>query len=208
MAGTDRLSDAEREETVVYLRDHLLAGRLTLDEFSDRVGVVYNARTEHDLLPVRADLPETALARLPSRRKATRLTLAVFGHVARRGRMRLRRRTIAIGAFADMDLDLREAEVEGPETTVLLLTVFSNADIYVPEGVDVEISGFTIFGHRREWGADDPRRGSPTIHIRAVGAFTTIDLWRVPTDLRGSYRDIFRHLQDKQLEDRSRQLPS
>ena len=44
MDEAHRLSDADREQTVVYLREHLLAGRLTLDEFSDRVEIVYGAR--------------------------------------------------------------------------------------------------------------------------------------------------------------------
>jgi hypothetical protein len=190
-----RLSDAEREETVVFLREHLLAGRLTLDEFSDRVGVVYGARVGQELLPVRADLPDTPVAVSGPRRKPTRLTLALFAHVVRRGRMRLRRRTLAAGVFSDIDLDLREAEVERRETTVFVLTAFSNADIYVPEGVNVDFGGLTIFGHYREWGADRARPGSPTVHVRAFGLFTTIDLWRVPPDVRGTYSEIFRQLQ-------------
>jgi hypothetical protein len=32
-----RVSDAEREQAVVLLREHLLAGRLTLEEFTTRV---------------------------------------------------------------------------------------------------------------------------------------------------------------------------
>jgi hypothetical protein len=41
----DRVSDAEREQMVLSLREHLLAGRLTLDEFSERVEAAYSART-------------------------------------------------------------------------------------------------------------------------------------------------------------------
>ena len=197
MDDAHRLSDADRERTVDYLREHLLAGRLTLDEFSDRVEVVYGARFGQELAPVRADLPEPPIPVEKSRRKPTRMTLALFSHVARRGRLRLRRRTVVAGGFADIDLDLREAEVDSRKTTVFVLTAFSNADVYVPEGVNVDLGGLIIFGHRREWGDDLPRSGTPTIHIRALGAFTTIDLWRVPTDFRGSYRDIFRQLQGK-----------
>lgn len=193
-----RLSDVDRERTVVFLREHLVAGRLTLDEFSDRVEIVYGARFGRELVPVRAGLPEAVPVTAEGpRRKPTRMTLAFFGHVARRGRMRLRRRTVVAGGFADIDLDLREAEVDRRETTVFVLTAFSNADVYVPEGVNVDFGGLIVFGHRREWGGDTPRPGTPTIHIRALGAFTTIDLWRVPPDFRGSYRDIFRQLQGK-----------
>ena len=33
-----RVADADRDRTVALLREHVVAGRLTLDEFSDRVG--------------------------------------------------------------------------------------------------------------------------------------------------------------------------
>ena len=46
------LSDAEREVVVDRLRSALGEGRLDLDEFSDRVGDVYKARTAADLVPV------------------------------------------------------------------------------------------------------------------------------------------------------------
>src|SRR5690242_10260866 len=44
-----RASDAEREQAVVALRSHLLAGRLTLDEFSDRVELALRATSGRDL---------------------------------------------------------------------------------------------------------------------------------------------------------------
>ncbi|MGI8572970.1 MAG: DUF1707 SHOCT-like domain-containing protein [Solirubrobacteraceae bacterium] len=43
------VSDAERAQAVVALREHLLAGRLTLEDFSERVEVAYQARVGHEL---------------------------------------------------------------------------------------------------------------------------------------------------------------
>ncbi len=194
MEDSHRLSDDEREQAVVLLRGHLLAGRLTLDEFSERVEMAYAARIGQDLVQVQEGLPELAKPPVPSRRKATRLTLALFSHVVRRGRLRLRRRTVAISVCADIDLDLREAEIERPETSVMILALFGNSDIYVPEGVNVDIDGVTIFGHNREWGRDIGRPDAPTIHVRTVACCGTIDLWRVPSDMQGSYKDILRQL--------------
>ena len=42
---------------MAVLRLHCTEGRITLDEFSDRVGNVYNARTAGELDAVVADLP-------------------------------------------------------------------------------------------------------------------------------------------------------
>ncbi len=84
-----------------------------------------------------------------------------------------------------------------------VLVAFGNVDVYVPEGVNVDVGGFTIFGHRREWGRDAARPEAPAVHVRALGCFGTVDVWRVPHDMHGSYGDIFR-----QLEERQRQLPA
>jgi hypothetical protein len=195
-----RVSDADRDQTVVWLRDHLLAGRLTLDEFSDRVERAYGARIAKELVRVREDLPDLPADPVPSRRKPTRLTTAFFGHVARRGQLKLRRWTWAVAAFADIDLDLRQAELDKPHTALTVLVAFANADIYVPEGVNVDVGGVTVFGHRREWGADIARADAPALHVRSLGLFGTVDIWRVPDDMRGSYSQIFRRLKKRQRE--------
>ncbi len=197
-----RVSDADREQAVVALREHLLAGRLTLDEFSERVEAALRARIGGELARVQEDLPVVSCGVSGPRRKPARFTAAVLGHAVRRGRLRLRRWTLAASALGDLDLDLREATIDQPQATVTVLAAFGNADVYVPEGVSVDVSGMTIFGHRREWGRDIGRADAPVVHVRVLGCFGTVDVWRVPHDMRGSYSDIFR-----QLEERQRQLP-
>jgi len=55
--ATRRVSDLEREAAVSALRDDLLAGRLTLDEFSERVESAYTARTGGELISRGATCP-------------------------------------------------------------------------------------------------------------------------------------------------------
>jgi hypothetical protein len=106
----ERVSDADREGAVAWLQDHLLAGRLTLEEFSERVDHAYGAVGHPDLERVRSGLPATEHLPVPrSQRRATRFTGALLAHVVKRGRLRLRRWTVAGGAFCDVDLDLRSA---------------------------------------------------------------------------------------------------
>jgi hypothetical protein len=199
-----RVSDDDRERVVLALREHLLAGRLTLEEFSERAGAALRARVGEDLAGVQEDLPEIFVASAGSGRKPARVTAALFGHVARRGRLRLRRRALAASGFGDLDLDLREVTVDHWQTTVTVLAAFGNVDVYVPEGVNVDVGGVALFGHRRDWGRDADRPDAPAVHVRVLGFAGTIDVWRVPQDMRGaSYSDIFRQLQGRQ-----RQLPS
>src|SRR5207247_2038680 len=83
-----RASDAEREQTVVSLRESCAAGRLTLEEFMARVDEAYAARTLDELEGVLRELPRKAPTP-PARRRRRRLTLAAFGRVIRRGRWRV-----------------------------------------------------------------------------------------------------------------------
>ena len=76
---------------------------------------------------------------------------------------------------------------------VTVLAALGNADIYVPEGVNVDVAGLAVFGHRRDWGRDAGQPGAPIIHVRVFGLAGTVDVWRVPRELRdSSYRDIVR----------------
>jgi hypothetical protein len=52
-----RASDADRQRVVSELEQHTAAGRLTLDEYAQRVDRALAARTHGDLSVVMADLP-------------------------------------------------------------------------------------------------------------------------------------------------------
>jgi hypothetical protein len=54
---TIRASDADREVVVGALRDAYTAGRLTLDEFDERVTAAYAGKTWGDLRGLTVDLP-------------------------------------------------------------------------------------------------------------------------------------------------------
>jgi len=68
MPGDPRLraSDADRERTVELLREHCAVGRLTADEFNDRLEQAFAARNRGELDALLADLPAIDLYRLPS----------------------------------------------------------------------------------------------------------------------------------------------
>ena len=60
MTGSNvRASDADRERTVAQLQREVGTGRLTLDEFSERSGAAYQARTVGELSTLTSDLPRT-----------------------------------------------------------------------------------------------------------------------------------------------------
>jgi hypothetical protein len=63
-----RASDEDRSRTAATLGEHYAAGRLTLEEFHERLDKVYTATTLGELDRIMADLPRTDLSRLPQRR--------------------------------------------------------------------------------------------------------------------------------------------
>jgi len=63
-----RASDAEREQAADALREHYAAGRLSAEEFGERLDAVYAASTAGELEQLRHDLPD--LPPSPAARRA------------------------------------------------------------------------------------------------------------------------------------------
>ena len=164
-------------------------GRLTLDEFSERVAATYAARTEADLSLVVADLPAstrhpvpaTATTVVPARR-ATRWTVGIMSGAKHRGRYRLQGKTNAVAFWGGCDLDLRYAEVEGAEVQINAVAVMGGIDIVVPEGIAVELTGFAIFGGRALRVKDVPvLPGSPLVRVRAFALMGAVAVKSKPS---------------------------
>jgi uncharacterized protein DUF1707 len=60
-----RASDADRDRTAALLREHHAAGRLTAEEFNERLDKAYAAKTLGDLDQLLSDLPGIDLYELP-----------------------------------------------------------------------------------------------------------------------------------------------
>jgi Domain of unknown function (DUF1707) len=58
-----RASDADRQQVVEALHRHTATGRLSLDEFTERVDAAHRASTYGELAAVTADLPAEAATR-------------------------------------------------------------------------------------------------------------------------------------------------
>jgi hypothetical protein len=61
-----RASDTDRERTASLLREHHAQGRLTAEEFNDRIDRTFTAKTIGELDALLADLPGIDLYRLPA----------------------------------------------------------------------------------------------------------------------------------------------
>lgn len=183
-------------------------GRLTLDEFSERVEATYNAVALQDLHPVLTDLPHpfgsdlTALVGgqlegspipLPSRvpdaatgRRVTRWTVSIMGGSQRKGRWRLREKTNAVAVMGGCLLDLRNAEVEGQGVVINAIAVMGGIEIIVPEGIEVELGGIAIMGGKDASRLKDvpPLPGSPIIRVKAFAFWGGVSVRSKPAHAR------------------------
>ena len=196
VAPAVRAADADRDAAVAALREHTATGRLTLEEFSERVDEAYAARTHGELERVARELPVPSVP--AQRRRVTRLTLSIFGHAVRRGLLRLRRLALALSVLGDIDLDLRGATLETEASTLLVFAFLGNVDVYVPEGADVETSGVALGGHCRDMGRIRQLGRTPQLRIRVLTFFGSADVWRVPPGARGTYGELIRQVKAAQ----------
>jgi hypothetical protein len=68
-----RVGDSDRDAVARTLRDHCAAGRLSIEEFDERVEAAYRATTRADLSAVTSDLPTADTAGLKLRRQRRRI---------------------------------------------------------------------------------------------------------------------------------------
>jgi len=170
------VSDAEREQSIARLRDACGEGRLSLDEFSDRVNAVLAARTRGQLVPITADLPGSALP-VPERRNAKRLTFSLMSDVKRKGRWNIDGETTAISVMGSCTLDLRRAVIQGREIVINAYAVMGAVKIIVPRGTPVEMEGFAIMGNRDSKVDDDEvLPGSPIVRVRGLVVMGAVDV--------------------------------
>ena len=176
---TIRISDDDRQRMVEVLRSHCTDGRLTLDEFSDRVGLVFEARTRADLELVTADLPAASQSEArpsaDSRRKPVGSAVAIFSGHRQTGVWRPNETMGAFAMMGSVDLDLRHAEIEHPVIQINATAIMGSIEVIVPDGVDVELTGFNLMGSKESRVDDSPRRpGAPLIRVNAFALMGSV----------------------------------
>lgn len=177
-----RVSDAERNAIVASLRTHCADGRLTLDEFAERVEVALSARTQAELNLVTSDLPAvlpTATSATPQARtrEPLRTTIAIMSGSERKGRWRLEGEHTAFALMGGVELDLRNAEIVGDEVTINAIAIMGGVEIIVPEGIDVDLSGVAIMGGKSSrLKGHTVLPGSPLVRVKAFAFWGGVEV--------------------------------
>ena len=107
-----------------------------------------------------------------------RWIVSIFGDVTRSGSWPPGRRTSPFALFGDIDLDLRQASIPAGDVVINAIAPFGNIDVLVPQGAQVDVGGFTLFGSKKVAVDEPPTNGvAPLIRVRGVTLFGSLKVW-------------------------------
>lgn len=147
-----RASDADRDRYAEILQDAYAEGRLTRDEYDDRLDACMKAKTFGDLEPLVSDLPRDNLpvvrpgADVVPVSRSNAPMVAVFSGVERKGAWFLAQHNVAFALFGQVSLDLRDVTTEAATSEIKAFALFGGVDIVVEPGTVVDCSGVGVFG--------------------------------------------------------------
>lgn len=165
-----RVGDPERAMADDRLRRAVADGVLTLEDYTARIDVVYAAKDETELAKALIDLPAAPV--VGGRSAPVEWSIGLFGDIRRAGTYRVGRQTTAVMLFGDVEYDLRGAYVTEDELVIRAWSLFGDVDVVVPEGVEANLKGFSLFGDRVVELAPVPvRPGTPMVRVVAFSLF-------------------------------------
>jgi DUF1707 SHOCT-like domain/Cell wall-active antibiotics response LiaF, C-terminal len=189
-----RASDAERDATVIRLREAMTEGRLTLDDFSQRTDTALTALTREQLAEVVADLPaHGAIGYVagPPAVDAAPWVVGIMGSSARTGRWRVGHELHAVSVMGECKIDLRQAVIDAPLIIVDALAIMGTVEVIVPEGVQVDLQGIAIMGSKTLRMSDAPiLEGAPVVRITGLALMGEIKVRNQPTMFEKAWKKL------------------
>ncbi len=177
-----RASDAERDVIVQRLQTAFAEGRLTDQEFDDRMHAALAARTHDELDRLLHDLPGAAVrpaapAPVPLSSDGPapgRYAIAYKNSMRHAGHWRVPGTFRAVVYKGSGVIDLRDAELTETVTTIIAIAYKSDVEVIVPPGIRVEVSGVGAT-RDEEYPGGAPADGR-VVHVRALGYKGRVDV--------------------------------
>jgi hypothetical protein len=175
-APATRASDRDRENALELLSSAASDGRLTLEEYSARADRALGARLVGELSELTADLQRSveAAAEGPERLSA------ILGNESRKGRWTVPAHLDARSLLGDCHLELQDAVLTSHVTTIEARAALGAVTIFVPDGVEVRLSGKAILGAKSSEVNKVALPGAPVIDVRATAILGNVTV-RPPT---------------------------
>jgi hypothetical protein len=163
-SGQLKASDAERDRAVEVLAGAVAEGRLTLEEYSDRSGSALSARTQGELAALTSDIPPVPTSPAGLAGPAEEIT-AILGNESRKGPWVVPARLAVRSVLGDCHLEMQHAVLRQPVTTIRARVILGSVTIFVPDGVEVRLTGKSVLGSKSSELRGDPRPGAPVLEV-------------------------------------------
>ncbi len=185
-----RVGDADREAVAHALREAALEGRLTPDELATREAAAYAAVTAPDLFALVTDLPvarELAASQLapyglrpepvaagspqpvaPATSSTPTTLWSVLSEVKRTGKWDVPERLSVHVALGETRLDLRDAVLTAPVTTIDIMGTLGEVKVIVPDSWRIECTGSGVAGSYEVKDVDAAVPPAPDAPLAAV----------------------------------------
>ena len=195
-----RAADTDRQAIADILGTAYAEGRLTIDEYQQRLDQTMSSSTYGDLVPIVADLPHgqyglplpvQSAGSTPSRSPRPHPTgsgktitvISVFGQNVRDDDLDMADHGVVTAVFGESRLDLSRANFAVHDVRIDVSAVFGQATIVVPNDAVVSINVVPILGEVRP-----PDAGQPSVQVsqplrislRGVALFGAVHIRRAP----------------------------
>jgi len=162
-----RISDADREKVAERLRGALGEGRLTLEEFDERLTGVLAARTFAEVEPFVSDLPGGQAAPPALEHAELRTTASTL---KRRGRWVVARQLQVTAKAGSVILDFTDAVIAHRVVEIDLNVYAGSTTLIVPPGASVDVDSVELIaGQTRVRGVPNVPFAGPELHFVVRG---------------------------------------
>jgi hypothetical protein len=195
-----RASDSDRHAIADVLGTAYAEGRLSLDEYHERLDQVMSSATYGELVPIVIDLPvgddklpvpvrRHAIAKpafereTPSGTPKAQSVVAVFGQNDRHDDVHMGGKATVAAVFGSASLDLTRATFAVQDVRIDISAVFGEAKVTVPCDALVTINCVPILGEVKPPSALNPTVSSnrpPRIAIHGVALLGAVNIERAP----------------------------
>jgi len=177
-----RAADADRDRAIEVLAGAAAEGRLTQEEYSERSETALSARTLGELAALTADIPSVP-ARGDVAAVAEEIT-AVLGNQSRKGSWVVAPHLSVRSVLGDCHLEMQHAVIRQRVTTIDATVRLGSVTIFVPDGIEVRMSGRAVLGAKSSQLRRAPHPGAPVIEVRCDVLLGSVTVRR-PTFLMG-----------------------
>ncbi len=177
----------ERNKVIEQLEHSYAQDLLDVDIYEQRLQVAVNTNSKRELQSLIEDLPDhvenhkedTSVSGISLNHDIVKdhdVAFVLMSGLSRKGLWYPPGRMEVVAIMGGVDLDYTEAKIPPGVSNIDIIALMGGVNIFVPEGVNIEVVGVPVFGGIDNHATNQIKAGAPTIKIKAVAIMGGIDI--------------------------------